>query len=76
MQTELAVKKLEEKQIIWETPRNITILTGALVVIFGTAAGITGYKLGQQQPVPQQVQIVFPPGTIITIPPAALPSPR
>jgi hypothetical protein len=46
----------------WETPRNLALIVAAAAGI----AGVLGFKLGQREPL--QPQMVFPPGTIITVP--------
>ena len=33
---------------MWETPRNIAIIIGGVVVLFGGVFGILGYELGKQ----------------------------
>jgi len=48
--------KLREKQVIWETPRNIAILLAAWAAIIGTIAGVIGYKAGSA---PQRPIIVY-----------------
>lgn len=45
-----------------ETPRNIALIVAAVAGV----AGVLGFKLGQREPLAQQ--LVFPPGTIITVP--------
>lgn len=37
---------LRRKQDFWESPRNIAILIGATAALFGTLAGLAGYKFG------------------------------
>ena len=59
LMADLALKK---KQAFWESPRNLAIIVAAAAGI----AGVLGFKLGQREPLPQQ--LVFPPGTIITVP--------
>lgn len=61
-------QRLKEKQSFWETPRNLAILLGAVAAIVATVAGLAGYRAGQQSSTPPQ--IIFPPGTVITIPAA------
>jgi hypothetical protein len=62
---------LKRKQVIWETPRNIAIMVGAVAAISAAIAGWTGYQIGRSPPAPPQ--LVLPPGTIIQVPPAAKP---
>lgn len=64
MQADLALKT---KQAFWETPRNIVLIVAAVAGI----AGVLGFKLGQKEPAASTSQIMFPPGTVITIPPAS-----
>jgi len=59
LMVDLALKK---KQAFWESPRNLAIIVAAAAGI----AGVLGFKLGQREPLAQQ--LVFPPGTIITVP--------
>lgn len=77
MQADFASKQadaaLKLKQIPWETPRNIAIIVGVVAALTTAIAGSAGYRIGQQSTAPQQVQIVFPPGTTITVPPAPAP---
>jgi hypothetical protein len=47
MRADLALK---QKQAFWETPRNITILVGAVSALVAAVAGAAGYKLGSQPP--------------------------
>lgn len=51
----------------WETPREFAAVVGALAVTIGALDGVLGYTIARA---PQQ-QPMFPPGTVITIPPAA-----
>lgn len=50
------------------TPRNLAIVLGAVVALAATAAGIFGWNFGRDLAKSQQP--MFPPGTVITIPPA------
>lgn len=59
---------LKRKQAFWETPRNLAIVLGAVVALAATAAGIFGWNFGRDLAKSQQP--MFPPGTVITIPPA------
>jgi hypothetical protein len=58
----MADLSLKTRQNFWETPRNLALIVAAAAGI----AGVLGFKLGQREPLPQQ--LVFPPGTIITVP--------
>jgi len=51
MRADLALKT---RQAFWETPRNLAIIGGVLIALVGTAAGIVGFKLGQQ---PQTINV-------------------
>ena len=68
MQADLALKT---KQVAWETPRNLAIIVGAVAAISAAIAGWTGYQIGRTPAAP--TQIVFPPGTIIQVPPVVKP---
>ena len=57
--------QLRRKQVVWETPRNIAILAGALTALIGGVAGFIGYKIGQNPPPQINVQLQLPPGTTI-----------
>jgi hypothetical protein len=35
---------------MWETPRNIALLTGAVAAVSAVIAGTPGYKLGSEPP--------------------------
>ncbi len=62
---------LKRKQVIWETPRNIAIMVGAVAAISAAIAGWTGYQIGRSPAVP--AQFVLAPGTVIQVAPAAKP---
>jgi hypothetical protein len=49
--------------VMWETPRRVAVLAIATVVASFTIAGFLGYRAGQTP----AAQIVFPPGTVITV---------
>jgi hypothetical protein len=51
---------LKTRQGMWETPRNLAIIVGVAVALAGTAAGIVGFKLGNQPPAPINVHIDQP----------------
>jgi hypothetical protein len=50
-------EKLRAKQLVWETPRNLAILVGAVAAV----SGLLGFKLGQREPAVQPVYLVQPP---------------
>ncbi len=50
---------LNKQQSIWETPRNIALLAGAVAAIVGTLAGVLGFKLGQTSPAPSPPRIIY-----------------
>jgi hypothetical protein len=54
MRADLALKR---KQAFWETPRNIVLLVAAVA----GAAGVLGFKLGQNSPPVQPIVIQVPP---------------
>lgn len=64
MQVMQADLDLKRKQGIWETPRNIAILVTAVAAI----AGVLGFRLGREPPQAIQIQVTFPPGTVIQTP--------
>jgi hypothetical protein len=68
MQADLELKK---KQVIWETPRNLAIVVGAVAAI----AGVLGFKLGQQSP-PTPVINVYPVMPSSPVPPGVVPPAR
>ena len=58
--------RLKEKQSRWETPKALAAIIAATAVLFGTLAGLAGYKLGSQPTQPPQ--IIFQPGAIQVLP--------
>ena len=48
--------ELKQRQLFWETPRNLAIVVGTAVAV----AGWAGYKLGSQPPQVIQVQLLSP----------------
>jgi hypothetical protein len=49
---------LRRKQDIWEHPRNIAILAGAVATIAGVGGGFIGFKIGQTpSPAPIIIQV-------------------
>jgi hypothetical protein len=61
-----SARKLADRQHFWETPKGFAAVVGALTVTIGALGGVLGYTIGRT---PQQPPM-FPPGTVITIPPA------
>jgi hypothetical protein len=59
----MADLNLRRKQDLWETPRNIAILAGAVAAIAATVGGLAGYKIGTT-PTPN-ITINVPPPTVI-----------
>jgi hypothetical protein len=47
---------------VWETPRNIALLAGAVAAIVAAVAGTIGYELASRPPRTIEVQIVAPIG--------------
>jgi hypothetical protein len=43
----MADLNLRRKQDMWETPRNIAILAGAVAALTAAVAGFVGFKIGQ-----------------------------
>lgn len=51
---------LRRKQDIWEHPRNIAILAGAIAAVTAAGAGFLGYKIGSLPPAAPIVIYVTP----------------
>jgi hypothetical protein len=62
-----ADRELRKKPIIWETPRKIAILAGAIAALAGVIGFMLGQMLGQQSSSAAPVTIVY-------APPSATPS--
>jgi hypothetical protein len=60
-----AAKKLADRQIFWESAKALSALLAAVAVISGTVIALENYLRSVSQ------QPMFPPGTVITIPPAS-----
>ena len=41
---------LKRRQTFWETPRNLAIIVGVAVAVFGALAGVAGFQLGSRPP--------------------------
>jgi len=63
--------ELKQRQLFWETPRNLAIVVGTAVAV----AGWAGYKLGIQPPQVIQVQLLTP-LPALTAPAPAQPRPQ
>jgi hypothetical protein len=48
----MADLQLRRKQVGWETPRNITIVAGAVAALSAAVGGVFGFKLAQTAPPP------------------------
>jgi hypothetical protein len=46
---------LKTKPPFWETPRNLAILLGAVIVIIGSLSAYFGYSLGQDMSRPRTI---------------------
>jgi hypothetical protein len=46
---------LKRRQARWETPRNLAIIIGVAVALFGTLSAIVGFQLGSRPP--QQISV-------------------
>jgi hypothetical protein len=44
--------QLRCKQVTWETPRNVAIITGAIAAQAAAVGGVFGFKLAQTNPQP------------------------
>ncbi len=59
-----AAKKLADRQIFWEGAKAFAAMMAAVAVLTGAILALSNYlHAASQQP-------MFPPGTVITIPPA------
>jgi hypothetical protein len=57
---------LKRKQSFWETPKALAAVVATVAVVVGVVAGWFGYAVATR---PTQLQLNFPPGTTITVPP-------
>lgn len=51
--------QLRSKQVVWETPRNIALIAGAVAAFSAAAGGFFGFKLAQS-PAPAPIVITLP----------------
>jgi hypothetical protein len=59
-----AAKKLADRQIFWEAAKALAGILAAVAVLTGSILALSNYLH------PANQQPMFPPGTVITIPPA------
>lgn len=48
---------LRRKQVFWETPKGLLLVTTTVAAITAAIAGFTGFKIGQTPPAPIVIEL-------------------
>ena len=56
---------LREKQVAWETPRNISILAAAIATVSAAVVGVASYRAGQSSAAQRPIVVQLAPGLVL-----------